>query len=316
MDPAAISEEFICSMQELPETEGEDVNSYEIFVSDKTVRFLNSEGVDVTERYPDSMIEVVVNARRDGHEIELYRSFDSGSCDGEGLKRELKKAMAYGRDRLVTVPTPALGKADVLFSGSDACTIYEFFTDRCDAAMVFRGLSDWQPGKPIAENVQGDLVTVCTRRELPNSSQNRGFDREGAPIRDAAVLKDNVPVEILGSRMFSSYMGLENSFIPGNVEVSGGTRSAEEIRSGKYLECVEFSDFQVDALTGDIFGEIRLAYLHDGDTVTPVSGGSVSGSMFDFLNDLSMSREQTQYNNMLIPSLTLFRNVTVTGAES
>ncbi|MBR4165132.1 MAG: TldD/PmbA family protein, partial [Lachnospiraceae bacterium] len=132
VDPAAISEEFICSMQELPETEGEDVNSYEIFVSDKTVRFLNSEGVDVTERYPDSMIEVVVNARRDGHEIELYRSFDSGSCDGEGLKRELKKAMAYGRDRLVTVPTPALGKADVLFSGSDACTIYEFFTDRCD----------------------------------------------------------------------------------------------------------------------------------------------------------------------------------------
>ena len=129
-DTAAIAEDFIRTMRSLPETENEDVNSYEIFVSDKIRRFLNSEGVDITERYPDSMIEVVVNARRDGHEIELYRNFTSGSCDSEALKRDLSKAMAYGRDRLVTRPTPNLEKADVLFSGSDACSIYEYFVGR------------------------------------------------------------------------------------------------------------------------------------------------------------------------------------------
>ena len=314
-DTAAIAEDFIRTMRALPETENEDVNSYEIFVSDKIRRFLNSEGVDITERYPDSMIEVVVNARRDGHEIELYRNFTSGSCDSEALKRDLSKAMAYGRDRLITRPTPNLEKADVLFSGSDACSIYEYFVDRCNAAMIFRKLSDWTVGQPIAEDIRGDRVNVYARRTLPNSSRNRGFDAEGAPIRDTALLEQSVPKEILGGRMFASYMGLENSFSPTNIEVSGGTKTEEELRRGPYLEAVEFSDFQVDAMTGDIFGEIRLGYWHDGDTVTPVSGGSVSGSMLDFVKDLSMSVEQAQYDSMRIPALTLLKNVTVTGAE-
>lgn len=314
-DTAAIAEDFIRTMRALPETENEDVNSYEIFVSDKIRRFLNSEGVDITERYPDSMIEVVVNARRDGHEIELYRNFTSGSCDSEALKRDLSKAMAYGRDRLITRPTPNLEKADVLFSGSDACSIYEYFVDRCNAAMIFRQLSDWTVGQPIAENIRGDRVNVYARRTLPNSSRNRGFDAEGAPIRDTALLEESVPKEILGGRMFSSYMGLENSFSPTNIEVSGGTKTEEELRRGPYLEAVEFSDFQVDAMTGDIFGEIRLGYWHDGETVTPVSGGSVSGSMLDFVKELYMSREQAQYDSMRIPALTLLKNVTVTGAE-
>ena len=314
-DTAAIAEDFIRTMRSLPETENEDVNSYEIFVSDKIRRFLNSEGVDITERYPDSMIEVVVNARRDGHEIELYRNFTSGSCDSEALKRDLGKAMAYGRDRLITRPTPNLEKADVLFSGSDACSIYEYFVDRCNAAMIFRKLSDWTVGQPIAEDIRGDRVNVYARRMLPNSSRNRGFDAEGAPIRDTALLEQSVPKEILGGRMFASYMGLENSFNPTNIEVSGGTKTEEELRRGSYLEAVEFSDFQVDAMTGDIFGEIRLGYWHDGDTVTPVSGGSVSGSMLDFVKDFSMSVEQAQYDSMRIPALTLLKNVTVTGAE-
>ena len=314
-DTAAITEDYIRTMRALPETENEDVNSYEIFVSDKIRRFRNSEGVDITERYPDSMIEVVVNARRDGHEIELYRNFTSGSCDSEALKRDLGKAMAYGRDRLITRPTPNLEKADVLFSGSDACSIYEYFVDRCNAAMIFRQLSDWSVGKPIAEDIRGDRVIVYARRTLPNSSRNRGFDAEGAPIRDTALLEESVPKEILGGRMFSSYMGLENSFSPTNIEVSGGTKTEEELRRGPYLEAVEFSDFQVDAMTGDIFGEIRLGYWHDGETVTPVSGGSVSGSMLDFVKELYMSREQAQYDSMRIPALTLLKNVTVTGAE-
>ena len=314
-DTAAIAEDFIRTMRALPETENEDVNSYEIFVSDKIRRFRNSEGVDITERYPDSMIEVVVNARRDGHEIELYRNFTSGSCDSEALKRDLGKAMAYGRDRLITRPTPNLEKADVLFSGSDACSIYEYFVDRCNAAMIFRQLSDWTVGKPIAEDIRGDRVNVYARRMLPNSSRNRGFDAEGAPIRDTALLEQSVPKEILGGRMFASYMGLENSFSPTNIEVSGGTKTEEELRRGSYLEAVEFSDFQVDAMTGDIFGEIRLGYWHDGETVTPVSGGSVSGSMLDFVKDLHMSAEQAQYDSMRIPALTLLKNVTVTGAE-
>ena len=58
------------------------------------------------------MVEAVVIARRDGHEIELYRMLKSGTCDREQLTKELAEALSYGRDKLTTVPTPALRKAD------------------------------------------------------------------------------------------------------------------------------------------------------------------------------------------------------------
>jgi PmbA protein len=176
-------------------------------------------------------------------------------------------------------------------------------------------MSDWKLGVPIAPEVRGDAVTLTALRELPNSSRNRAFDREGAPIRDQVMLRAGVPEHYLGGRMFSAYMGLEDSFQPGNLAVSGGSRSAAELRQGKWLEPVEFSDFQVDPMTGDIFGEIRLAYWHDGERTVPVSGGSVSGNMRELLGDLQLSAETVQYDNWRVPALTRLNGVTVTGIE-
>ena len=314
VDVSGIARSFIEVMQQLPETATEDINSYEIFVNAKTRRFLNSEGIYEEESYPTSMIEVVVNARKDGHEIELYRNYESGTCDAEGLKKDLIRTMQYGKDRLHTAPTPALGQADVLFTTSDATRIYEYFADCLSAQMVYRRMSDWELGKPISENIAGDKVTVTLVRELENSSMNRAFDAEGAPISDTVILRDSVPVKYFGNRMFASYLGLEDTFMPTNILFEGGTHSEEELRAGKYLEVVEFSDFQVDAMTGDIFGEIRLAYWHDGEKTVPVSGGSLSGSMHDFVREMLMSETSVQYNNCRIPALTLLKNVTVTGA--
>ena len=96
----------------------------------------------------------------------------------------------------------------------------------------------------------------------------------------------------------------------------GGTESEAELRTGDFLEVVEFSDFQVDSITGDIAGEIRLAYLHQGGKVTPVCGGSVSGSFPELLKTMRFSKESRQYNTMLIPSVTRLQGVTVTGVDN
>ena len=293
-DIADISADFIRAVSELPETEGEDINSYEIFVSDVIHRLITSTGIDETEHYPSSMIEVVVNARREGHEIELYRNYESGSCDAAGLKRDLIKTMNYGRDRLIAEPTPVNGKIDVLFSTDNACQIYSYFSERMNAALVYRQMSDYEIGKPICDDFSGDKVTVKALRELANSSENHAFDEEGAVIRDTVMIEDGIAKQFVGGRMFSCYLGLENSFNPTNIEVTGGTRTEQELREGKYLEAVEFSDFQVDEITGDIFGEIRLAYLHDGDKTIPVTGGSISGSMNDFVSSMLMSKNSIE----------------------
>ncbi len=315
VDPDALGRQFIRVFDSLPETDTEDLNSYEIFADAVTRRFVNSEGIDFTETYPQSRVEAVINARDGKKEIELYRYYESGGCGEAELSRDLTKVMEFGRDRLRAVPTPKLNKIDVVFSTADAKEIYNYFIDRLDPAMIVRRLSPWQKGKPIFENITGDAVTLRAIKTLPGSSECRLFDREGAPVRDELMMEKGVPRCFLGGRMFSCYMGLQNTFEPGNFEVTGGTLTATGIRSGTYLETVEFSDFQVNSLSGDILGEIRLAYLHEGDKTIPVTGGSISGNMNDLVPGMRMSRELARFDNMLIPAATRLPGVTVTGAE-
>ena len=317
VDVKAISRDFLRTLSSLPETATEDLNSYEIFVSEIRRRFLNSEGIDVTAVYPSSTVEAVVNARKDGHEIELYRFYQSGACDAEQLSHDLSETLRYGRDKLIAGSTPALGTADVVLSTDAAVEVYDYFISRMSAAAIYRRISNWEIGKPIAEQFNGDKVTVRALKELPNSSSNGAYDAEGAPVRDLLIMDAGVPVHFFGSRQFSQYMGLEDSFIPGNFEVTGGTLSADELRRGAFLEVVEFSDFQVSPLNGDIAGEIRLAYWHDGKgNVTAVSGGSVSGSLTDLLTAMRFSKESRQYNNERIPAVTRLNGATVTGIEA
>ena len=314
-DPKPVAKDFLSVLSRLPETETAGLNSAEIFVSSVRRRLITSEGIDVTSVYPSSMLEAVLNARQEGHEIELYRMYESGACDGEETLRRLTETMRFGEDRLKAVPTPALGRADVLFS-TDACLeIYRWFAMRMNAALKFRRLSDWEIGQDIAPSASGDRVTVTAAANLPNSSENAAYDDEGAPVLDAVMLENNVPRRFLGSRQFSQYLGLAESFIPGNYAVSGGTAQEEELRAGDHLEVVEFSDFQVHPVTGDIAGEIRLGYLRRGGKTTVVTGGSVSGSMNDFVKTLRMSANTRQYNNWLVPAVTMLKDVTVTGAE-
>lgn len=318
---ADISKEFIRTMEQINETETEDINSYEIFASHITKRIITSKGIDVTCTYPSSMLEAVVNARtkEKDHEIELYRSFYCGTCDEKNIKDTLDKAMKYGKDRLITAKTPNLGQIPCLFTTSDSKQIYTYFLSNLNTANIYRKTSRWKKETPIAGDIKGDKVTIKAVKYLENSSNNIEYDAEGTPVKDMVLMEKDVPVAFWGSTKFGYYLNENDTFIVSNSEVSGGTKTEEELRNGKYLEVVEFSDFQVDPMTGDIFGEIRLAYLHESkdgkDTVTAVSGGSVSGSMNDFIKNMSMSKDLIQYNNMKVPRITRLENVTVTGAS-
>ena len=314
-DVKAIAGDFLRAMRSVEEDESADINSYEIFTDSVCRRLVTSTGIDVTDVYPASMAEVVVNARDEKREIELYRMYRSGSCDAAGLKANVAETLRFGRDKLRAEKTPALGRCDVVFSTDDALQLYGYYIDRMSAGMIYQGISDCEIGKAVAEDKGGDKLTIRAVRTLENSSHNGAFDAEGAPVRDMTLISGGVAEHFYGSQMFSQYIGLKDSFIPGNFVVEGGESSAAELRTGRYLEIVEFSDFQVSPMNGDIAGEIRLGYLHDGESVTVVEGGSVSGTMRELGGAMRFSKEQKQYNNYLIPAVTRLYGVSITGAE-
>lgn len=313
VDIEAIANGFLSAMQAVPETETERINSYEIFVREVRKTFENSNGVTYTVTYPSSMIEVVVNASREGHEIELYRNFTSGVCDEKQLTQDVHKALRFGRDRLIAQPTPKLEKSDVIFSSADACALYEYFATRMSAGMQFRKLSDWKVGEPIAEDVTGDRVTLFAAATLNNSSKSFPIDEEGALIRERYLIRDGVAESVWGSRQMCQYLGVADSSLVYNFVVSGGGQAAAALHEGDYLELVEFSDFQVDPIGGDLLGEIRLGYWHHDGKVDVITGGSVSGTMQEAIPSMRFSSETAQYDSIVIPKETRLKGLTITG---
>ena len=116
IDINKISADFIDTMKHIHEDDVTFMNSYEIFVSSVKRRIVTSTGIDVTEKYPVSLLETVVNAKDQEHEIEFYKLYDSGTCIREDISADLGRTCAYGRDRLTATGTPSLGKCDVVFS--------------------------------------------------------------------------------------------------------------------------------------------------------------------------------------------------------
>ena len=313
VDVEQIAENFFRAIRSVEQTKTEDINSYEIFVSEITRHTLNSNGVEYTCTYPKSTVEMVVNARKDGHEIELYRIYTSGTCDAEKLRSDVADVLRFGRDRLTAVPTPKLGTGAVVFSTGDAVEIYNYFVFRMNATMKYHRFSDWEIGKPVVENAQGDIISVEAVSSLPNSSRDYPVDEEGAVIRDRWLIRDGVAENFFGSRQYSQYLGLQDSSNVYNVRFSGGKESAEQIRRGDYLEVVEFSDFHVDPMGGDIAGEIRVGYWHHDGKITVVTGGSVSGNMLEAARTMTFSSETRQFDTHVIPAVTRLEGLRITG---
>jgi len=61
------------------------------------------------------------------------------------------------------------------------------------------------------------------------------------------------------------------------------------------------SGLQVDFYSDYIGGEIRLAYYHDGNKVTAVTGVSISGSLSEVLQDIRLSQKAGIYDGYCGP---------------
>lgn len=314
IDLKQISEDYMHLFQEVIESAEADINSYEIFVNAMKRRYVNSNGIDVTVSYPSSMTEVIVNARDAKHEIELYRNYVSGTCNKEAIHEDITKTLQMAKDKVIATNTPKMEPIPVLFTGQDALTIYRYFIVQLNTAYIYQKISQAKKGEHLVEGCEGDPLTIRVCKHLPNSSMNLNYDSEGGKVRDLTLVNENVIENFIGSRRYSYYLK-EDTFIGSNFKVEAGKHTEEELRDNRYIEIVEFSSFQVNPFNGDVFGEIRLGYLHENGEVKIVSGGSISGTMRELAKTLRFSNDLKQYNNYVIPAITRLENVTVTGIE-
>lgn len=290
----------------------EDVflNSLEIFATRQEMRILNSEGVDVSyNRYIVSG-EFVAQCLAP-QDVETYESFCYDSFDEEDIKKKVERVLTMTKDRAAASTAPAAGNYRVILSGKHVATLFDYYYSRAHASLVYPGYSNYKVGEDVQmagndEPVSGERLNLSLAATVPYST-------EGIPMKDRTLLSDGKLDLIFGDARFCYYLGMEPT---GNYEktvVKKGSTSFEDMKKTPYLHVVNFSDFQMDEMSGNFGGEIRLAYLFDGEKVTPVTGGSINGVITKAQKTFMFSKEMQESMEFSGPLAVSMEDVAVAG---
>lgn len=260
------------------------INSAELFVSRSAQRILSSEGTDVA--YTDAKVsgEFVVQCKQP-EDVEIHNDFEYGELDEQALSDKVAEALTFVRDRARAQRILKSGRYDLVLSGNAVVEMLSYYVDRSSAFMVYGHYSTWQNGDDAQGEADGERLSLTLQATQPYSA-------EGIPMADLPLLDSGKLLAYHGPNRFCRYLGVKPTGSYEKVSCANGTVSFEELKKGPCLWAVTFSDFQLDGMSGHFGGEIRLAYLIEDGKVTPVTGGSVNGSILEAQKDLTFSTQR------------------------
>lgn len=282
------------------------INSAEFFMSKTSTAIYNSEGVDVSYEKNSVSGEFIVQCITP-QDVEQYQDFAYDDFDTEALKKQAKEALEMVQQRAQATEAPEKGNYRLLLSGKEVGALMDLYLERACVSMIYPGYSTYKKGMKVqGETVQGETLNLTLHASEP-------YSKEGIPMKDISLIKNGELETIYGGTQFSYYLGVAPTGMYNAVHLDNGTKSFEEMKKEPYLHVVSFSDFSMDSFSGYFGGEIRLAYLYDGEKVTPVTGGSVSGNLLELQKNIVFSTERYKNKDYDGPFAVEFQNVAVAG---
>ena len=283
------------------------INSAEVFVRRSENRIMDSNGTDVSYAH-DAIWGEFVSQCIEPEDVEQYRQFAYGSLDLDALKARLESGIADVRLRAMAKAAPKAGTYNIILTGENLREILRFYESRSSSSLVYPQYSTWKIGDLIQETEDGgEKLNITLKSDLP-------FSAEGIELKDCPLVKDGVLQTIHGNARFAYYLGIKPTGSYEKLALEAGTMSYEDMKKSGALEAVSFSDFQMDPMDGHFAGELRLALLTGEDgSVTPLTGGSINGSILTAQKKLIFSKEQYKDSSYEGPLAVMIPDVTVAG---
>lgn len=293
------------------------LNSAELFISRKLYRIISWKGSDVSFIKWKVCGEFVAQCKNP-QDVETYSDFEFDDLKTDALKAKVRRTLDYTKARTEATKAPKAGKYDVIISGPFVKSIFDYYLDRAGAGYVYAGYPHFTKGKNVwaadeeeteglnTEASDGDTVTLTLKADVP-------FSEEAIPMKDRLLIDNGILKCYFGGARFSYYIGEEATGHYDDIEVAPGTMSFEDMKKTPYLHIVNFSDFQVDSTTGSFGGEIRLAFLYDGEKEIPVTGGSINGKIFEAQKTMKMSTELQEDSGYKGPFAIRLNDINVAG---
>lgn len=282
------------------------VNSAEIFAVQNDIRIVSSEGTDVSYKKYSVSGEFITQCKVP-KDVEMYHDFYYEELEDEAFALKVKEALQMITDRARANQMPPTGKHQVILSHEHIARLFNYYVEKSGAHRIYPKYSNFEVGKSVqGESIKKDKLHITLKSTEPYSA-------EGVKMVECELIEDSILKKIYGNSRFAYYLHTEPTGIYNTMEVKPGSCKVEDMKKEPYLEIVDFSDFQVDAFTGDFGGEIRLAYYYDGQTRMPVTGGSIAGTIQQVQEELTLSKEMQERTGYKGPLAVSLKEVTVAG---
>jgi PmbA protein len=302
------------------------LSAAELFVTTIEEELRNSRGLVGTSVSTHLLLEITLLARHGDDEAEYFRQAQARRLADLRIDETVAEGSRTARDKLrATVPRTRVGpvvmsgEALVQFFGGTAVTETGALLSQASAAMAYTKISRLEVGRPIWGDREptGDLVTVRANARLPYGVASYRFDADGVAAQDLLVIEDGVLRARPATQRYAQYLGVPATGRAGVAEILPGTTAMADLLEGDgpTYHVLAFSSPNVDELTGDFGMEIRIGYERGPDGVRPLTGGSVTGNLFEALSDVRLSSETRLTTSYSGPMAIRFGSLQVAGED-
>lgn len=290
------------------------VNSAEIFINKSKKRLLTSAGIDVSFDQYDGEIELITDWTEGKEAVELYNMIYFSDYCPDLIEEESKLQLQQSKDRALAVKSPDLKGINVILSTDFVKDIMGFYMTHSSSRAVYEKITTAKIGELFqGEAVKGDKINIELDPFMKNSSNSSPYDGDGVALKKVQIFEDGILKKYHGSVQYASYLDIEPTGNISNMNVKAGSTEYESFKKEPYVEILTFSDFQMDDMTGDFGGEIRLAKYFDGEKVIPITGASLSANIFEVQKEFYLTKETTQKGSYIGPKALMFKNGHIAG---
>ena len=310
-EPAELAAKIANAVFAANDIEHAALNSVEVFVNRHTATVQNSRGLSKTQLRYTAMVEAIPTYNGETQSVELYQDYSFNRLDEAVLRREIASRLAEVKARYEAVRPDFTMDCPVILNKMELMELFWSIADHLDYASVYGRSGLFQKGDRIQKAPESDRIGITMAGQAPGSCASSRFDVDGVTLERARIVEDGRAVGYYGANRFGQYLGETPTGILPCLCVDPGSAAAEAFRQGTYFEVLSMSGLQVDFYSDYIGGEVRLAYYHDGTRTVPVTGVSVSGSLSDVLNRLTLSAAAAVEGSYVGPEKALLRGMKI-----
>lgn len=284
------------------------INSTEIFVSQITNEFVNSNGINHSASSFKIEVECVPTWSNKKEEFELYKFYESSAINYKAITEEVSEILNLAKDR-----SNALKINDVKIPSNVTVLVKNDMRDRlvenmC-AEMTYRYKFTKMNHYNLKDTISNTPFDITAKAEIKGCVDSRKFDRHGVVLGSKKIIANGIANDNFGDIQFGHYLGVKK--ITGNLPTFELTAKGVDYKKEKHLIIETFSSPQLEENSGYWGGEVRLARYFDGKKYIPLTGFSISGNIYEDMKDMKFSKEQAISAGYKGPKYLIFKGISI-----